>query len=280
MGKRKIVLLFLSLFYLSAFSQDSVKWAWKVSSERKADGIYELTFSTPISAGWQLYSPQQDISGINSSELVFSDSSIQQQSPLAAFAETKKITSSIFDGQQFAVNEGLATWKATIKLMGQVPEKLLGTLKYTYGKGDEFYPLESYSFEVKLEGGVAVTNRIRIETVNMSAPVNDCGIEKTSEKSSLWRIFFLGFLGGLVALLTPCVFPMVPLTVSFFTKKTNDKKGTANAVLYGFFIFLIYVAFSIPFHLIGTVSPTIYNDISFSLNFNFTRIGIVAYPCQ
>jgi len=277
MGKRKLVLLLLSFFYLSAFSQDSVKWAWKVSSERKADGIYELTFSTPISAGWQLYAPQQDISGIPSSELGFADSSILQQSPLAAFTETKKISSSIFDGQQFTVNEAAATWKATIKLTGQVPDKLLGTLKYTYGKGDEFYSLESFPFEVALEGGIAVSNRIKIETVNMSAPINDCGIEKTSEKSSLWRIFFLGFLGGLVALLTPCVFPMVPLTVSFFTKKTNDKKGTANAVLYGFFIFLIYVAFSIPFHLIGTVSPTIYNDISTNiwLNLIFFIIFIV-----
>jgi thiol:disulfide interchange protein DsbD len=70
---------------------------------------------------------------------------------------------------------------------------------------------------------------------------------------------------------------MVPLTVSFFTKKTGESKGAANAILYGFFIFLIYVSFSIPFHLIGKVNPTIYNDISTNiwLNLGFFIIFIV-----
>ena len=64
-----------------------------------------------------------------------------------------------------------------------------------------------------------------------------------SEKSTgLMGIFILGFVGGLLALLTPCVFPMIPLTVSFFTKQSsNKKKGTWNAILYGFFIILIYI---------------------------------------
>ena len=277
MGNRKIVFFLLSFLYFSAYSQDSVKWNWKVSSERKSEGIYELTFTSPVPAGWQLYAPVQDISGTNSSALVFTDSSITEQNPLFPVSETKLITSSIFDGQQFRVHENKADWITTIRINGPVPGKLLGTLQYTYGKGDEFYPLESFPFEVALEGGIAVKNRIRIETINISGPVNNCGITRTEQKGSLWSIFFLGFLGGLVALLTPCVFPMVPLTVSFFTKKTGEEKGTSNAVLYGFFIFLIYVAFSIPFHLIGRVSPTIYNDISTNiwLNLIFFIIFIV-----
>jgi thiol:disulfide interchange protein DsbD len=83
------------------------------------------------------------------------------------------------------------------------------------------------------------------------------------------KIFLLGFLGGLFALLTPCVFPMVPLTVSFFTKHgSNKKKGKRLAVLYGFFIFLIYVAFSLPFHLAGNINPSVYNDISTNVYLN------------
>ena len=61
-------------------------------------------------------------------------------------------------------------------------------------------------------------------------------------------IFLLGFLGGLIALLTPCVFPMIPVTVTFFTKKSTDrKKGITNAVLYGLFIFLIYILITLTF---------------------------------
>lgn len=56
--------------------------------------------------------------------------------------------------------------------------------------------------------------------------------------NSFWNIFIVGFLGGFIAILTPCVFPMIPLTVSFFTKN----EGKSRAVLYGFFIVLIYVS--------------------------------------
>ena len=72
-------------------------------------------------------------------------------------------------------------------------------------------------------------------------------------------------MGGLLALLTPCVFPMIPLTVSFFTKKdgnTNEKGGVFKAILYGVFIVVVYVALSIPFHLLDSVNPDILNEIS------------------
>jgi len=67
-------------------------------------------------------------------------------------------------------------------------------------------------------------------------------VNKTSKKSGYGWIWILGFLGGLAALFTPCVFPMVPLTVSFFTKRSKDKKkGLRNAVLYASSIIVIYV---------------------------------------
>ena len=83
-------------------------------------------------------------------------------------------------------------------------------------------------------------------------------------EKSLWNIFVLGFLGGLLALLTPCVFPMIPLTVSFFTKKNDQKKnsGISKAILYGFFILAVYLILSIPFHLLDSVNPDILNEIS------------------
>src|SRR5690606_39893224 len=84
-----------------------------------------------------------------------------------------------------------------------------------------------------------------------------------SSKTSYWNIFALGFIGGLIALLTPCVFPMIPLTVSFFTKRsTNRQKGISNAILYGAFIVIIYLLLSLPFHLMDSLDPEILNNIS------------------
>ena len=103
---------------------------------------------------------------------------------------------------------------------------------------------------------------------------------KADISDSYWSIFSLGFLGGLLALLTPCVFPMVPLTVSFFTKQTKEsssKSGFLKAILYGFFIVLVYLILSSPFHLIESISPDILNEISTNvwLNVFFFLIFII-----
>jgi len=67
--------------------------------------------------------------------------------------------------------------------------------------------------------------------------------DTSAEKQSLWKIFIAGLLGGFAAFLMPCIFPMVPLTVSFFTKKAGSRaKGISQALLYGLFIIVIYVA--------------------------------------
>jgi thiol:disulfide interchange protein DsbD len=99
-----------------------------------------------------------------------------------------------------------------------------------------------------------------------------CNIENETviinKDRSIINIFLLGLIGGLLALLTPCVFPMIPLTVSFFTKKNENGRGTYNAILYGFFIFLVYLILSAPFHLIDSVNPDILNDISTNIYLN------------
>ena len=117
----------------------------------------------------------------------------------------------------------------------------------------------------------------KLKEVDLKQPVVP-GPKDDSANGGLLVIFLLGFVGGLVALLTPCVFPMIPLTVSFFTKGSTDKrKGLMNALLYGAFIFLIYALFSIPFHLLGSVNPQIFNEISTNpwLNIFFFVIFIV-----
>ncbi|MDC0515413.1 thioredoxin family protein, partial [Flavobacteriaceae bacterium] len=83
------------------------------------------------------------------------------------------------------------------------------------------------------------------------------------------NIFLLGFFGGLLALLTPCVFPMIPLTVSFFLKQSTTKsKGIFNALLYTFFIVLIYILLSLPFHFIDSLNPEILNNLATNVGLN------------
>ena len=88
-------------------------------------------------------------------------------------------------------------------------------------------------------------------TVATAAPqaVTD---QKPEEGRNYWSIFILAFLGGLAALLTPCVFPMIPMTVSFFTKQSKTKgQGMKNALWYGMSIILIYL-------ILGTVVTAVF----------------------
>ena len=98
------------------------------------------------------------------------------------------------------------------------------------------------------------------------------------EDSGNGLVFVLGFLGGLIALLTPCVFPMIPLTVSFFTKgAANKAKGKRNAIIYGLFILLIFVALSIPFYILDGISGNIFNDISTNIWLNLFFFAIFLF---
>jgi thiol:disulfide interchange protein len=111
--------------------------------------------------------------------------------------------------------------------------------------------------------------QLKIESINFQKPLTDCGTASTKVEENYWTYLFLGFIGGLIALLTPCVFPMIPLTVSFFTKGNKDKaKGKRDALIYGFFILLIFVLLSIPFHIIDGIAGNIFNEISTSVWLN------------
>ena len=248
--------------FTALLSQDSSVYNWQVSSRKIADNQYELSFTTNNAGNWQLYAPGQLLADIPTTELQFADSSIQLVNGFNASGEVKTINSAIFDGAAIKVYEAPATWVQTIKIDGTVPANLSGTLLYTYGRADELYPSTAYPFTVALEGGKAATTRIKIESIDNKNPAVACGDDDTADKS-LSSIFLLGFIGGLIALVTPCVFPLIPMTVSFFTKRSGSRqKGIANALLYGLSIFIIYVLLSIPFHVMDQANPEILNNLS------------------
>lgn len=113
------------------------------------------------------------------------------------------------------------------------------------------------------------SKNLKINSLDFKKPLADCGTTVETHSENYWTYLFLGFLGGLIALLTPCVFPMIPLTVSFFTKGSKDKpKGRRDAILYGFFILIIFVLLSVPFHIIDGIAGNIFNQISTSVWLN------------
>ena len=254
--------LLSTTFYFSAQSQDSTAFKWTVSSKKIGDKKYLLQFHVVPLQGWQLYAPDQMISDVPAAELLFADSSIKVSHPFQSSGAASEVKNEIFNAK-YKVYEKEAEFLFVIDIPGTVPAQLLGTMNYTYGKDQEFYPLNAYSFVVPLEGGTVVESGMKLNNVDLKNPVNACGGTGTEGSKSLWRIFILGIIGGLLGLIMPCTFPMIPLTVSFFTKQSQDrKKGIMNGFLYGFFIFFIYVLLSLPFYFLGASNSDILNNIS------------------
>lgn len=282
----KKILSLLTVFgffmQLSGFAQDSAIVQWQANGKKIAAGQYELKLKGIIKDGWHLYAKSIDAAGVEGIKIVFSDSSIQNDGPISLTGNFKTIADKVFETQAEVAEANLEITQK-IKLTGDVPAKLKATLVYFTASSDNFLPQER-KIEIEMEGGVdmASSNRIVIPTIDLKNPVNACGgtgiTAEESGSGGLLTIFLLGFLGGLVALITPCVFPMIPLTVSFFTKKAITKKqGVFNATLYGFFIFLIYVLLSVPFYFLDSASPEILNSISTNpwLNVIFFAVFIV-----
>jgi len=247
-------------------SQDSTVYKWNYKSKKTGEGKYDLIFSTPGAKDWQLFSPNHEFDGKKSAKLEFKDSSIVVEN-VNESGELKTLLSPIFE-DTVKIYEGQTEWKIPISVSGPVPAKLQGKLSYSYGNNDAF-ETEFINFNAEMEGGVETTTIIKIPSIDIKNPTSSCGDDGTSDKS-IFTIFLLGLAGGLIALLTPCVFPMIPVTVSYFTNKSHNKKrGKTNAILYGLFIFLIYVLITIPFHLANdTISPEIFNNISTNIWLN------------
>ncbi len=269
-----LLVLATSFSYAQADSATPAVFSWKLSSKKIAEKKYELVFTAPAVTNSRLYAPGQDLDGVPSAGLSFTDSSIQVESFLAT-NNIQTIPSTVFGKGKVDLVNGAAEWKAIISFKNTVPAQLLGNLAVFYNHNDEFLSDQPFAFNVSLEGGTATTGKIKIASIDIKHPASDCGDEGTQNKSLL-TIFLLGFLGGLIALITPCVFPMIPVTVTFFTKKSPDrKKGIINALWYGFFIFLIYVAITLPFHIASnTISPEIFNNISTNVWLNLIFFAI------
>ena len=273
---------FLFFFHLLGFAQDSSVANWQATGKKIGEGQYEIHVKGTIKAGWHVYAKPNLSAELEGLKITFSDSSIQKNGGQELTSNFKTITDKIFNTESEVAEKELEVIQK-ITLSGAVPAKLKAVLLYNTANSESFIP-EEKKIEIEMEGGVdmSASNRIFIPTIDLNNPINACGGTGISARESgsgaLFTIFLLGFLGGLVALITPCVFPMIPLTVSFFTKKAITKKqGIFNATLYGFFIFLIYVLLSVPFYFLDSASPEILNSVSTNpwLNVTFFAVFIV-----
>lgn len=273
---KSIRIVFLSALFFAAqfsFAQDSAQaYKWNVTSKKIADHTYQLIFSTQGNPNWNLYAPGQDLGGVPSAALTLNDSAFQTVDQFKQTGTLKEEPSKIFTGINEKTYSGPTTWIQEIKIDGTVPGSVQGSLVYNYGKGEEFYQGE-FPFTAKLEGGVVHESKIKIASIDVKHPVNNCGDNDTKDKSML-SLFLIGLGAGFLALLFPCVFPLIPLTVSFFTKRAKSKRqGISNAVLYGGSIFLIYTLISLPFHLFD-VSPEVLNNVSTNVPLNIIFFAV------
>ncbi len=277
--KQVTVLILLFLNSLSLFSQDD-KNPVKFSQEfRKiSDTEYELIMKADIYEGWHVYSQKTAEGGSLPSEFAYEKAG-EDYELVGETTESETIVeySDIFEVDETFFKEN-AVFTQKIKLLKPDVNQVDINLFYQVCK-EVCIPVD-HDFSFVFDGSVATNAKGTVDERSLAMGstlkldlknkelLNNAG-EDIGAGSGLWVIFGLGFLGGLIALLTPCVFPMIPLTVSFFTKHSEKKsKGIANAMLYGFFIVLIYFLLSLPFHLFDSVDSQILNTIATNIWLN------------
>lgn len=278
--KRSLLSVLFILTACIAFAQSDSLLQWQITSKHISDSTYEIKASTNIPEGWHIYAPTNTVDGLaDAIQVTYDYENAKNKSAIVLTGTVQDIKDPTFDNKQVSVYTNSLIVTQQFVVSKPIPTQLKISITAYLGRKNEFQPAEN-SFSIALEGGVAASSneqRIIVPTVDLGHPANDCGTKNTTN-SGLVTIFLLGFLGGLIALLTPCVFPMIPVTVSFFTKRSaNRKQAIKNGILYGFFIFLIYTLASVPFHILGNVQPEIFNNISTNvwLNIIFFIIFIV-----
>ncbi|WP_028375505.1 protein-disulfide reductase DsbD family protein [Leeuwenhoekiella sp. MAR_2009_132] len=245
---------------------------WQAEVQKLDDATYALILNADIEKDWHVYSQFTDPDGSLPIELEF----LNVAADFTLEGPTKESETHTEYSDVFEVDETFFTDDATLTQNIKITKEDLSVvkliLKYQVCKEVCINEEKYIVFDLKAGKGLvledfnAFKDYDTIErNVEKITPVQE--EIKLEEKQGLWTIFFLAFASGFLALLTPCVFPMIPMTVSFFTKQSkNAATGRRNAILYGFFIVIIYV-------LLGTLVTAIFgadalNALSTNVWFN------------
>ncbi|UGS22653.1 protein-disulfide reductase DsbD family protein [Flavobacterium channae] len=256
---KKIVLILTLLFSFLGYSQifNPVKWTSKV--EQKSENEFVLIMEAAIEDEWHLYSQFTPEGGSQPTVFTFKESKGNYQL-VGKTSESpyKKVYNDIFEVDEYYFAKKV-TFKQTIKVTNQKLKNVKVYVEYQVCKEQCIQGDNTFTFtlpEIKTAAVETVASEVvdSTATTKLDSTAVASETSKTQEKEvvatsapkeekkGLWSIFFLAFIGGFAALLTPCVFPMIPMTVSFFTKQSKTKaEGKRNAILYGVSIILIYV---------------------------------------
>ncbi|MBI9040765.1 thioredoxin family protein [Lutibacter sp.] len=247
----KKLVLFLSLFIVSiGFSQihDPVKW--DTSVEKISETEYDLIINASIEKNWHLYSQNVPEDGPIPTSFSFETTKDFEIIGKTSEEEGHTVNDPVFE-MKIKYFENKATFKQRIKTLSKIAFSIKGTVEFMVCDDANCLPPTDIdlTFAIPVSNGINFSaNPVDVnESADQVAEITETAkvVEAKSPKSkdkSLLKIFLIAFFSGFAALLTPCVFPMIPMTVSFFTKQSKSRAaGIRNAIIYGASIVIIYV---------------------------------------
>jgi len=293
--KKIVVLVVMVLAFAKGNAQmlNPVKWTTQI--EKKSNGNYVLSFNGIIDNGWHLYSQFTAEGGSLPLEVLFKN----QKGNFELIGKTKESKTKTAYNDIFEVNETFFEKKAQltqeIHLINSKLTKVEASLNYQVCKEACINLEKNFTFVIPSqsnvnEGELAVDDSAKIAPVvasavevkkEVSAPAQSNPTVPASEpEKGLLSIFIIAFFSGFAALLTPCVFPMIPMTVSFFTKQSKTKAaGIRNAIFYGVAIIVIYVLLGVL--VTGIFGADALNALSTNVWFNlFFFILLVVFAAS
>ena len=240
MKLKLIILLFLGFVGFTGMAQKitPAKWSWTLEpANPKVGQTAEIIFKVKIDKGWYLYSSDFDkeLGPVVTTIKIKEGIGVSIDGPLRAINPHSKFDKEIWNGTYTYFTEE-AEFRQTVKITSDS------------WKIDGSYDAQTCSNEsglcVPIKGPFVISSSLSAsstpEDSKKKASNSTAKLIAPEDDQSLWQFFWVAMGAGLLALLTPCVYPLIPMTVSFFTKQQGGKK---LAFLYGFFIVLIYVFF-------------------------------------
>jgi thiol:disulfide interchange protein DsbD len=294
--KKFTYILLLITFFAQGQILNPVKWKSKVV--QKSANEFELVMEATIENEWHMYSQYTPDGG--ALPTVFDYKNAKGNYTLVGKTKEsayKKVFNDIFEVDEYYFAK-TAQFKQVIKVTNSKLKEVKVFVEYQACKEQCIQQDNTFTFqlpEIKAEdieaespilsdsiskidnSVISDSTKNEIKYTKETKIINE---SKEAIEISLWLLFFGTLFAGILVTFTPCVFPMIPMTVSFFLKQSasgDKKKGRLNALMYGFFIVLIYVLISLPFHIFEKLSPTIFYEISTNpyLNIFFFIIFVV-----
>ncbi|MEE9407683.1 MAG: cytochrome c biogenesis protein CcdA [Polaribacter sp.] len=228
MKKIITILILIISFGTIAQIQDPIKW--NTSVEKISDNEFTLIAKATLEKGWHLYSQNVPEDGPIPTAFYFNETKNSIQKIGTTIEEEGHTVDDKVFGMKIKFFEDSAIFKQRIKVNGD-KSIVYGTVEFMVCDDTQCMAPTEVDLEFKLS---STSNITYVDTSTSS--------NNSSSNKGLLSIFLIAFLSGFAALLTPCVFPMIPMTVSFFTKQSKSKAaGIRNAIIYGLSIIVIYV---------------------------------------